>query len=120
MGLQMMRKNDQVKVLQNGVLAHDFLTRLRGLIGKTELKPGEGMLFPKCNSIHMWMMQMPIDVVFLSKQGQEWQILALHPKLRPWKILPVSCMKADDTLELPSGTIDQLSLQKGQTLCIAS
>ena len=115
----MKRKNDSTVVLQNGVLARDFFTRLRGLIGKSSLPAGEGILFPKCNSIHMWMMQIPIDVVFLSHQGDEWQILSLHPELKPWKILPVSCMKADDTLELPSGTIEKLGLQKGQTLCIA-
>jgi uncharacterized membrane protein (UPF0127 family) len=116
----MMRKNDQAKVLESGVLATDYFTRLRGLIGTKSLSPGEGILFPKCNSIHMWMMSIAIDVIFLKKQKEEWQIVALHKKLKPWKVLPVGCMKADDTLELPSGTIDRLSLEKGQTLCIAS
>lgn len=119
MELRMKRKNDQMLVLEKGVLADDFMTRLKGLMGKTSLIQGEGMLFPKCNNIHMWMMKMPIDVVFLKKEASDWQILALYPRVKPWKVLPLSCLKADDTLELPAGSIERLSLQKGQTLCIA-
>ena len=116
----MFRKADQTVVLEKGVLARDFITRLRGLMGKTSLPAGEGMLFPKCNSIHMWMMKMPIDVIFLKKQSEGYQIMALYPQLKPWKVLPVGCRKADDTLELPSGTIERLNLRKGEVLCIAS
>ncbi len=120
MNVNLIRKNDQTIILNKGVLANTYLTRLKGLMGKTELSPGEGMLFPKCNSIHMWMMSMPIDVIFLKKQNEEWQVVSLHRNLRPWKVLPVGCRKADDTLELPSGTIDRLNLKEGEVLCIAS
>ena len=120
MDVHMIRKNDRAMILNRGVLANTYLTRLRGLMGKTELSMGEGMLFPKCNSIHMWMMSMPIDVIFLKKQNDEWQVLAIHRNLRPWKVFPVGCRKADDTLELPSGTIDRLKLVEGDVLCIAS
>jgi len=119
-GFQMIRKNDETIVLSNGVLARDFYTRLRGLIGRTELNRGEGMLFPKCNSVHMWMMKIPIDVIFLTRNGEEWKIAALHPSVKPWKFLPIACMKASDTLELSSGAIEELGLEKGQTLCIVS
>jgi uncharacterized membrane protein (UPF0127 family) len=117
--VNLIRKNDRALILQEGVLANTYLLRLRGLMGKTELAAGSGMLFPKCKSIHMWMMSMPIDVIFLKKQKEEWQVLSLHRNLRPWKVLPVGCRKADDTLELPSGTIDRLKLVEGDVLCIA-
>ena len=116
----MMRKNDQAVVLEKGVVANDFLTRLVGLMGKTSLPDGAGILFPANNSIHMWMMRMPIDAIFLKKHPEGWQIMALYPKLKPWRILPVGCWKADDTLELPSGTIERLGLKEGEVLCIAS
>lgn len=122
MGMSMLRKNDQAVVLQNGVVANTYATRLRGLMGKTSLEVGEGMFFPKCNSIHMWMMKMPIDVLFLKKQkneANEWTVMAIHSNLKPWKALPVGCMKADDTLELPAGTISRLNLKEGEVLCTA-
>lgn len=78
------------------------------------------MLFPKCNDIHMWMMSIPIDVVFLKKENAEsWSVLSLKPKLKPWKPLPVACFSADDTLELPEGTIARLNLKVGEVLCVA-
>jgi uncharacterized membrane protein (UPF0127 family) len=120
MGLRMMRKSDQTVILDKGIVANSFVTRLVGLMGHTSLKDGEGMLFPKINSIHMWMMRMPIDAIFLKKHPEGWQIMALYPKLKPWKVLPVGSFKADDTLELPVGTIERLNLKEGEVLCIAS
>ena len=120
MELKLIRKNDQALIVQHGTVAIKHMTRLKGLIGKSEFKSGEGMLFPRCNSIHMWMMSISIDVVFLGKQKDEWTILSLHPELKPWKIFPVSCFGANDTLELPAGTIARFKMKKGETLCIAS
>jgi uncharacterized membrane protein (UPF0127 family) len=120
MGLRMMRKSDQTVILNQGVMANTFMTRLVGLMGRKSLSDGEGMFFPANNSIHMWMMRMPIDALFLKKHPEGWQIMALYPKLKPWKVLPVGCFKADDTLELPVGTIERLKLKEGEVLCIAS
>ena len=120
MEVRMMRKHDQTLVLDKGVLADTFLKRLVGLIGKKSMADSAGMLFPANNSIHMWMMSMPIDAVFLKKLPDGWEIMALYPKLKPWKLLPVGCFKADDTLELAAGTIERLKLKKGEVLCIAS
>ncbi len=118
--MKLIRKSDQTLVLEQGKVADDFLTRLRGLIGTKNLKPGEGLLFPRCNSVHMWMMSIPIDVLFLKKEDRTWTILSLHAGLKPWKLLPVSCFKADDALELPHGSIERLHLKKGEVLCFAS
>ena len=53
------------------VVAESFFERLRGLIGRDRLVDGEGMLFHRCNDIHMWFMSIPIDVVFLTKSAQQ-------------------------------------------------
>ncbi len=122
MGLHLIRKHDQVQVLHHGVIADRYFTRLCGLIGKKEMNRGEGMLFPKCNSIHMWMMSIPLDVVFLKTitPQKEWSIVEMRSHLKPWKLLPVNCFKADDVLELPSGTIESIGLKNGEVLCIVS
>ena len=119
MSLKMIRRQDHAWVVSHGIIANTYFTRLKGLMGKTEFQSGEGLLFPRCNSIHMWMMKLSIDVVFLKKQNQDWKIVGLHSNVKPWKLLPVSCFKADDTLELPVSTIERLGLKVGEVLCIA-
>ena len=126
MAFQILRKNDQVIILADGEVADGYFSRLVGLIGKRKLAEGQGLLFPKCNSIHMWMMSMPIDVLFLKvnsseeKVAREWTVVSLHRALQPWRILPVTCMSANDVLELPVGTIDRLKLKMGEVLCTVS
>ena len=120
MTVQLIRRSDCASVASNLEVANRFFPRLKGLIGRGSFEFGEGLLFPRCNSIHMWMMRIPIDVVFLRKRENDWEVLSLHPGLRPWKLLPVGNFKADDVLELPLGTIGRVGLKSGEVLCIAS
>ena len=121
---KLIRASDQVCVVDRLRFADAFLSRLRGLIGVKHFERGEGVLFPRCNSIHMWMMSIPIDVVFLKMNrkspSQEWTVLSVHSQLKPWRLLPVSKMSADDVLELPAGVVNSVSLKSGEVLCIAS
>jgi uncharacterized membrane protein (UPF0127 family) len=107
-----------IVVAENCLIADHFFSRLRGLIGRKTFEPGEGLLFPKCNDIHMWFMSMRIDVVFLKKvRGTfSWQITSFREGLRPWRPLPVRDSSADDTLELPAGTIARCGLVPGDAI----
>ena len=118
--LKLVRQHDGAVIADRARVADDFLSRLKGLIGRKEFHPGEGLLFPRCNSVHMWFMSIPIDVLFLAKQTSGWEVLSVHPKLTPWKVVPVGNWRAADALELPSGTADRLQIRKGEVLCIAS
>jgi uncharacterized protein len=121
----------QVKSLTNQALISDkcyvaecFLDRLRGLIGRRAFEPGDGMLFPKCNDVHMWFMKIPIDVIFLKKENQSngnpiWKVSSTHQNVRPWKPLPLRDAKASDTLELPAGTIQRCEIRVGDELCLS-
>ncbi len=123
-----MRKSTRVvkvQVLKNNTnvadectVAESFLTRLRGLIGRTHMPVGHAMLFPKCNSIHMWFMRMAIDVVFLRKENavNEYSVASVHEGVRPWRVLPLFNLRATDTLELPVGSASVLSA--GDRVCI--
>ena len=108
-------------------VATGFFQRLRGLIGRTEFPEGEGLLFPRCSSIHLWFMRIPIDVVFLTRGAARrdasgrtvHRISSVHEGLLPWKVLPVSDGQAGDTLELPAGTIRRCGLRAGDDVCIS-
>lgn len=112
------------------LVADSFFLRLRGWIGKTRAESGEGILFPSCTSIHMWFMSMPIDVVFLraeaSKAGdgnsgetsvERKVVTSVHSQVRAWKLLPLSDSGAQETLELPAGSIERLGIAPGDQLC---
>lgn len=108
--LQILRA-DQVIVAQ-GRIADNFWTRFVGLQFAPELPEGHGLLITPCNSVHMFFMRFPIDVVFLTR---EWVVTRLLPDLQPWRVSPV-VFQAHMTLELPAGTIARHGLAEGDRL----
>ena len=120
MVIRIMRKSDQHMIASQVRVAETFWPCARGWIGRTDLDAEEGLLFPRCNSIHMWFMKTSIDVVFMKRTGSEWQVIKLCRSVRPWSPLPIGAIAADDTLELPEGSIDRALLRVGEVLCIAS
>lgn len=115
---------NQAFIADKCFVAERFFDRLIGLIGKRELAPGSGVLFPKCNNIHMWFMSIPIDVVFLRREksadgSDVFRISSTHEKVKPWKVLPLFDLRATDTLELPTGTIARCLAQAGdEVVCL--
>lgn len=114
----------QALVADHCIVATGYWSRLRGLIGKKAMKPGEAMLFPRCNDIHMWFMSIPLDVVFLRKSKREdgtatYSVSSLHESVPPWKLLPLRDGKASETLELTVGTIRRCGISPGDELCLS-
>lgn len=98
-----------------------FLDRLRGLIGRSGLGPGEAMWFSKCSSIHTCWMRFAIDVVFLrpSQGGRKsWVVSSVHVGVRPWRWL-VMDRSASAVLELGEGVAKERGLSPGDEVeCI--
>ena len=63
-------------------VAETFLERTKGLIGRTGLASGKGMLITKCNCIHTFFMHFPIDATFLDKTGK---VVKIVKGIRPWR-----------------------------------
>ena len=95
-------------------LADTHWTRLRGLLGSSDLPAGDGMWIRPCRQVHMFGMRYAIDVVFLDESNR---VVGLTEELRPWKISPL-VKAATSVLELPAGTIARTGLQTGQLLTI--
>lgn len=112
-------KNQRIIADQCSV-AERFFVRMQGLIGKNSLKSGAGMLFPKCNSIHMWFMKFPIDIVFLKEIDQEtYEVSSIRKSAPAWSLLPYFDYRANSTLELPEGCIEKFDVQPGDQICIS-
>ena len=76
-----------------------MLTRMRGLMGRPSLEPGEGMLIRRTGSIHTFFMRFPIDLVFLDRGGK---IARIMPNVKPWR-LTAPVFGARSALELEAG-----------------
>lgn len=48
-------------------IAETFLERMRGLMFSPELPLDEGMLLLNCNSVHMFFMNYPLGLIYLSE-----------------------------------------------------
>jgi uncharacterized protein len=85
--------------------------RMRGLLGRTSLESGGGLLIKPTPSVHMFFMRFAIDVVFLDRENR---VVGIAHTLKPWRI--AGARRAHAALELPAGTAETLALQKGDVL----
>lgn len=88
--------------------AQTALERARGLLFRPPLKADEALLIVPCNSVHMFGMGYPIDVVFLDSSTK---VNKLVPKLTPWRM--AACMGSRSVLELPVNSVERLCIQMG-------
>jgi len=101
-------------LIEQGALASTAWRRLRGLIGHRPLEAGEGLMIKPCNSVHTFFMGFPIDVVYISDNGE---VVGLAQRLAPNRIGPI-VRQADFVLELPAGAIEQTATQPGDLVRI--
>ena len=90
-------------------VADTFLGRLKGLLGTKTLPEHTGLLLMNCNSIHMFFMKYPIDVVYVDG---DYRIVKLVENLQPWKIS--LCLKSLHTIEFSVGTIQAYNYKPGK------
>jgi uncharacterized protein len=104
------RENGEI-VVDQCVVADSPASRLRGLLGRSELRPGEGLLLRPASAIHTCFMRFPIDAVFLD---QGLRVLRISDDLPPWRA--ASSRGAHAVLELPAGECARRGLEPGETL----
>ena len=79
------RKNvnqDLLDIRRRCSVADSPLPRLKGLLGRSGLDGGEGLLIRPTSAVHTWFMRFPIDVVFLDG---ELRVLRIVSGLKPWR-----------------------------------
>jgi len=89
--------------------ADNFLTRLVGLLKRTQLGPEEALWLMPSKGIHTVGMKFPIDVVFLNK---EFFVVGLISGMLPYRVSGVH-MRGYSVIELPSGTIKKSRTEIG-------
>lgn len=113
MGVIRLVNDDGTVVCERCVEATRPWTRMRGLLGRSSLDPGEGMMFRRTGSIHMFFMRFAIDVVFCDR---DLVVLDVVRGLRPWKM--ASRRGAKVVIELAEGAAEDV--RPGDRLSVAT
>lgn len=95
-------------------LATSFVSRLVGLLNRSELGADEGLLLVPGGSVHTFGMRFDIDIVFLSTT---WKILGTTSYVRPWRSRRAP-RGTKAVLELPAGRVERLALMAGMQLLL--
>lgn len=104
------RESDGRVICERCGIAASMGARMRGLLGRSELSPDDGLLIATW-SIHMFFMRFAIDAVFLDR---ERRVVRIVENLRPWRT--ASCRGAKEVVELAAGEAGRRGLAVGDRL----
>ncbi len=94
-----------------GIVLEGFFERARGLIGVRSMAPDEARVFPRCRSVHTWLMSMPIDVVCLDAS----RTVLSSETVPPWR-LPRSVPGTRTVIETAAGSARLQGVTTGSRL----
>ena len=93
-------------------VARSFWSRFKGLMGRSELAAGTGLIIEPNGSVHTFWMRFPIDVIFVDRAGVVVGQREAMPPNRPF----AGAWRAHRTIELPAGTISKTGTRRGDQL----
>ena len=96
---------DRLEVADHGA------NRMKGLLGRDGLSPGEGLWIKPCEAVHTFCMRFAIDLVYVDRKNR---IRKVRSGVRPWRMS--ACLTAHSVIELPSGTVQATQTQAGDRL----
>jgi len=100
---------------ENECYALGFFERLRGMLGRKFDGKLDGMVFPRCSSIHMFFMGMELDAVFLDRENRVVKALTA----KPWGVY-FGGKEAVCVLELPEGSCRRADCREGDVLDLSA
>jgi len=109
-----LEKADSQRVwLANVGMASGFAQRAVGLLGRRHVARDEGIILPRCASVHTFGMRCAIDILFIDG---ERRVLASREALVPWRF--AACRGARDVIELGAGGLALAGVVSGDQLSI--
>ncbi|OGX27812.1 MAG: hypothetical protein A2705_04470 [Omnitrophica WOR_2 bacterium RIFCSPHIGHO2_01_FULL_52_10] len=99
--MEIFNKSKNTVIAQNARLADTFGARMKGLLGRVELRAGEALVITKCQSIHMFFMRFAIDAIFVDGNNR---VVGLVEGIKPFRLSPIF-FRAKYVIELKPGTI---------------
>jgi len=90
-------------------IARNYRQRMKGLLGVEEFSSGQALVITDCQSIHMFFMKFPIDVIFCDSQNK---VVGVCLEIKPFHLSPIF-FRASYAIELPVGSIAASKTQIG-------
>lgn len=104
------------KAIFDAEIADNEPKRRTGLSKRASLPVGEGMFFDIPGPFWMKDVSFPLDLVYLTKQGEITEIITMYPDLLPEVMKPIyktSSTKSAYALELPGGWCKSRGIKSG-------
>lgn len=95
------------------LIADTPLPRMRGLLGRSSLHAGEGILLQGVPSIHTAFMRFDFDALFLDAR---LRVIRVVPRLKPWRAVTVK--RAASVLELAAGEAARRGVEVGDQIVL--
>ena len=114
--LRIVNASNNTVLVDQGRIADDLWSRLRGLIGVRNLMPGDGLLITRCKGVHCLFMSIAIDVLYVNRADC---IVDVDPDMRPWAVGKLR-RRSSYVVELPAGTIARTATGIGDRLAVTS
>ena len=101
-------------------VADSWFARFKGLMGRRELGPNEGLFLPGTNGVHMFFMRFPIDCVFVGKPRPDGtrQVVAVRDRLAPWTGVVWWVRGAQGVIEVRAGKAAEAGIKPGDTVVL--
>lgn len=114
MALHVTNVTKEIVLIENGRVADNSWTRLKGLIGVRDLAHGDGLLIKPCKGVHCMFMSIPIDVLHVDRHDR---VIAMRENMPPWRIGGIR-HNSSYVIELPAGTLARTSCSVGDQLAV--
>lgn len=113
---QLINKSKGSEIIRQLEIAESFFARGKGLLGRSHLSEGQGLLIKPCNNIHTFFMKFAIDCVFVDKEFKVQKVVA---NIKPWRMVG-PFWKAHSVIELPSGFAAKKNIEVGDQLYVGN
>ena len=84
--VRVINRTRNIVLADRAELADNFWTRFMGLMGRSEIPSGGGLVLKPGGGIHMWFMRMPLDVIHVDKRDRVTHVLR---GIKPWRFGPL-------------------------------
>ena len=98
-------------VAESARLADSPWARMRGLLGRKGLAPGEAIILRPGSSIHTLFMRFSLDVIFADREGK---VVKVSRDVKPFRL--VMGLGARDVIEMEAGALNGVNLAVGDRL----
>ena len=110
--MQALNRTSQKTFVDKGIVAPRPWARMRGLIGRSSLESGEGLLLLGTKCIHTIGMRFAVDVLFLDEKGCVVNLIHAFKPFRISAFITNSAM----VLELPAGVLYESGTEIGNQI----